>query len=284
MKFSKLLAISLTVASFFNPAQAESCLHKADIDKQSLLIETKIIRERYLVYGLTAITVAHEVYQWVPVLMKVLGKTPVGAPQAEDKTMFQAFKEGLKSFFYTKDGWVSVIHCGLSIGGFVLISKVGEKFVHPDTLHWYVNAYAPYTRTISMMQERLSMLQDPLLEQGSIIATDKEFLRTLYKRLIRQGRSICAYMAYKSRHLDGDDKVVARQAVISMFNAQNDWLSRIGAQLDADNQNYLAINNLLIAYGTDIAFQLNHFSLVEGETTQDRVAVRRQMKAAAADA
>lgn len=276
MKRSKLLILPLVAISLYSPMQAMISLEKADIDKQAALIETKVTRDRYMVYGLTAFGVAHELYQWTPFISGLLG-TSVEAPKPEKESMYQAFKAGMRSLFYTQEGWVSMVQFGLSIGGFVMISKMGEKFAHPDTSYWYVNTYAPYKRTIMLMQERLVMLQDPQLDQMTILA-HKEFLHTLSERLVRQGKLICGYMTYKTKHLDIEEKAIARRAVNCMVKSQNDWLSRINAQLHMENQNYGDISKMLAAYSADITAQLNYFSVVEGESPYDRSVINRQIK------
>jgi hypothetical protein len=268
------------MGSLCNSALAVPCLQKSEIDKQAVRIEAKITRERRIVYCLTTLGIVHELYQWVPLLSGFFGQPSVEAPKKEDSSMFQAFKNGLRSLFYTKEGWVSMAQCGLSVGGFVIISKVSEQFIHPDTLYWYIGAYAPYMRTIKIMQERLSLLQEGSFEQGNI-TTHKEFLRVLYDRLVHQSELICGYMVYKVKHLDNEEKAIGQRAVKTMINSQNDWLKRISLLLDADKQNYEKIQKRLAAYGVDITSQLNHFSVVEGETVYDRSVVRRNVKAAA---
>lgn len=279
MKYSKLLLLPFILASSCNFALEIRSFQKEDVDKKAVLIEAKITRERYMVYALTALGIAHELYQWVPVLSGLLGQTYADMPKKEDTSMFQAFKGGVRALFYTKEGWVSMAQCGLSIGGFVMISKVGERFVHPDTLYWYVSAHAPYMRTIKIMQERLLLLQDPAIEQSKI-AIHKEFLYVLYDRLVRQSELMCGYMVYKTKYLDVEEKAIGQRATNSMVNSQNDWLKRISLQLTADNQNYGEIEKLLVAYGADIASQINHFSVIEGESAYDRSVARRHVKAA----
>jgi len=277
MKYSQLLLLPLILASSSNFAVELRSFQKEDVDKKAALIEAKINRERYMVYGLTALGIVHELYQWVPLLTGLLGQTSADIAKTEDTSMFQAFKAGLRSLFYTKEGWVSVAQCGLSIGGFVMISKVGERFVHPDTLYWYVNAHAPYKRTIKMIQEHLLVLQDASLDCSSI-AIHKDSLDSLYDRLVRQSELICGYMTYKCKYLEDEEKAIGRRALNAMFNSQSDWLKRIALQLAADNQDYGEIEKLLVAYGADIASQLNHFSVIEGETAYDRSAVKKRIR------
>ncbi|HLW73420.1 MAG TPA: hypothetical protein VKR54_05230 [Candidatus Babeliales bacterium] len=276
MKNSNFLFLPLIVAITGSFA-AERPLQMAEINKKAEAIETKLTRERYFVYGLTVLGVAHELYQWFPLLNTIFGANPVEAPVQEKKSLFEAFKSGLNFLFYTQEGWVSMAQSALGIGGFVMISKVGDKLVHPDTLNWYMHTYAPYPRTIELMQERLLELQSVSLNPERR-AAHKEFLHMLYDRLVRQSEAICAYMMYKSKRLAHEEKALAQRSVRSMVSFSNNWLLCIATQLNADNPNYEEISRLIAAYQADVTCHLNHFSIIEGETLRERSAIKRQLQ------
>lgn len=277
MKYSKFLFLPLIVATTCSFATEAPYLQMAEIDKKAVAIETQLTRERYFVYGLTALGVMHELYQWFPLLKTVFGSNPVEAPVQEKKSMFEAFKSGLSFLFYTQEGWVSMAQSALGVGGFVMISKVGDKLVHPDTLTWYVNTYAPYTRTIELMQERLLDLQSASLD-AERRAAHKSFLEMLYDRLVRQSEAICAYMTYKSKRLAAEEKAIAQRSVRNMVSFCNNWLLCIATQLNADNPNYEEISRLIAAYQADVTCHLSHFSIIEGETSRERSAVKKQIQ------
>jgi len=296
MKYSKLLSLSLGLASFCMSANQLPLLKKDAIAKKAVAIQAHIARDRYIVYGITALSIAHELYQWAPLITRYLLNVPQ-APlttvatetlQKEKAPMIQAckaavtslchntaqgFKEGFSFLFYTKDGWVSIANAGMSIGGYLMISKIGDTFIHPDTLHWYVHTYAPYELTIQLMKEASIKLQDPSISVSQKVY-NIQLLEDSVGRLVRHGESICAYMAYKAQRLDDEEKAIAKRAVRCMIKTQNDWLQSISVQLSADSKNYEVLDKLLLGYESAIASQLNHFSVVEGETRAERRAVK----------
>lgn len=288
MQYSKMLSLSF-IFIFFSHVALEARLPfcRTDIDKKAVLIEKQLTRERYIMYCFTGLSIAHELAEWMNLFGGFLGQMFPGASDKGEKpdtpkekmSKWQAFKQALSWLVHTKEGWVSMAQCGLSVGGYYMISKVGEALVHPDTLYWYINARAPYGRTITMMQEQLLALQDLSPDQTDM-TEQNDFMWTLYNRLVRQGELICAYMAYKVKYLDDAEKAIGERAVNIMINSQKNWLERLAGHLKADNQQYEAIEKLLVAYRADISKQLNHFSVIEGETAYDRSVVKRRVKAA----
>ena len=254
-------------------------IDKVIVQKKAVEIETKLTQHRYLVYCLTALGVAHELYKWAPMIRDFYAIRSAGsdAEQKEKLSMWQSFKAGCRYLFYTQDGWVSIAHSGLSIGGFVMISKACEEFVHPDTLRWYINTYAPYHVTIKMMKERIADLQDQSLAQ-EYRKVSEQIVHLSYDRLVRQAELACAYMTYKIKHLDDEEKAIAEKAKTLMIQCQNDWLTRISTQLNAVDHDYSALDTLLDSYEEAIRLQMNHFAAIEGETPRDRAAVKRKIK------
>jgi len=278
VKYQKLLLLPIVLAVFSSIAQDAKIIEQAAVDAKALVIEAKITRDRHIVYCLTALGVARELYQWVPLLRDLYAtNNPQVGPEQEKLSMLQALKAGLSHLFYTQEGWASIVQSGVGIGGFILVSKVCEKFVHPDTIRWYIRNYAPYYLTIKMLKECLSELQDPSISQDRINMCN-EFVHLLYDRLVRQSEAVCAYMTYKAKYLDDEERAIAERGKSLMIKSQNTWLDRIFVELSASSRDYQNINTLIAAYKADIALQINHFSVVEGESQHDRSMTEKQIK------
>jgi hypothetical protein len=249
-------------------SQEPTVLNQTAIDKKSLVIEQKLKRDRFIMYGLTSLSVAHEIYQWVP-LLKDLFSNSSPATEETKLSFLESIKAAAQYLFCTKEGWIAIMQSGVSVGGFILISEMGKKFVHPNTLRWYINAHAPYDITIKMMQDRLMELQDESLreEQQRI---NNEMLHMLSDRLVRQGESMCAFMAYKTKRLDDDEKIVAERAKVLMLRSHNHWLQCINTQLQSSDRDYKTLNILLDAYKNAIQAQADNFGFIEGETGRER--------------
>jgi hypothetical protein len=277
MKYPKLF-LFLTTLIFVNTTFPSVILDQATIDKKALEIEKKLKQDRYMMYALTTIAVAHEIYQWVPLFKELVSLKPATSKTKEDKLgFFASIKAGAQYLFCTKDGWVSLIQSGCSIGGFVVISQMGEKYIHPDTLRWYANAHAPYQLTIKLMQEQLQVLQDQSIDQEQRRISN-EMLHMLYDRLVSQAELMCAYMTYKIKQFDAAEKIVGERAKNALFASHNNWLNRIVEQLNFVECDFKGMEVLLDTYQGVVAAQVNHFALVEGETQRERGAVKRLEK------
>ncbi len=272
MNYAKILSSILLVSAYIS-AHEPLLIKKTAIAQKVVAIETRMARERYVVHSLTALSIAQAIYPWI-VLYK---GSPGQVEQPKRVSFIEACKAGFSNLFYTQEGWVSMMNAGVSLGGSMIISKVCDKFIHPDTLRWYVHSHASYAVTIQMMKDQLVLLHNDSCDAQQI-ADSKKFLHLLYDRLVHQGESMCAYMAYKLQRLDDEEKALAKRAANSMFIAQNNWLQRISDQLRSDTINYHIIDALLIAYEADIAYQLNHFSIIEGETLHDQHVVKQLIK------
>jgi hypothetical protein len=258
-------------------SQETTILNQTNIDKKALIIEQKLKRDRFIMYGLTGLSVAHEVYQWVPLLRDLFSKNSSSATEETKLSFFESIKAAAHYLFYTKEGWIAIMQSGVSVGGFFIICEMGKKFIHPNTLRWYINAHAPYDITIKMMQERLVELQDPSLSLEQL-RINNEMLHLLYDRLVRQGESMCAFMAYKTKRLDDDEKIVAERSKVLMLKSHNDWLQCINVQLQSDNRDYNVLSTLLDAYKNMIQAQADNFAFIEGETGQERRAIKERKK------
>jgi hypothetical protein len=277
MKQSKLFLFLATLI-FVNVSFCSVILEQTVIDKKALEIEKRLKQDRYIMYALTTIAVAHEIYQWVPLLKELMSLKPATDNVAENKLgFFASIKAGAQYLFCTKDGWVSLIQSGCSIGGFIIISQMGEKFIHPDTLRWYINAHAPYQLTIKLMQEQLRILQNPLTDQEQRTVSN-EILRMLYNRLASQAELMCAYVMYKIKQFDAAEKIVGERAKNALFASHDNWLNRIAEQLNSVEYDFKDLELLINEYQKVVAAQVNHFALVEGETQRERSAVKRLEK------
>lgn len=255
-------------------------LDQSVIDKKAIEIEKKLTRERYLMYGFTTIAVAHEIYQWTPVLQFLFGSRSV-VEKKEEISFLNAIKEGARQTFYTKEGWNSLFQSAFSLSlgitGIVIISQMGEQYIHPNTLRWYITAYAPYEVTIKLIKERLRDLRNPFIDQqGSDM--NNEMIHLLYNGLITQAISMSAYMAYKVKSFDVAEKIVGERAKASLLKVHHKWLGDIESQLNSPELDYTQIESLLDAYAQAIGVQVSHFALVEGETRRERAVVKKQMK------
>lgn len=277
MKYSKLF-LFLTTLIFVNTAFSSAILDQTTINKKSLEIEKKLKQDRYMMYALTTIAVAHEIYQWVPLFKELMSLKPAAGKTKEDRLgFFASIKAGAQYLFCTKEGWASLIQSGVGIGGFIVISQMGEKYIHPDTLRWYINAHAPYQLTIKLMQEQLHILQDPSTDEEQRKVSN-EMLQMLYNRLVRQAESMCAYMMYKIKQFDAAEKIVGERAKNAMLASHHNSLNRIVEQLNSAECDLQELELLVDEYQKIVAAQVNHFALVEGETQRDRSAVKRLEK------
>jgi uncharacterized damage-inducible protein DinB len=276
MKYSTK-ALFLSSLIIFGTQSSATILDQSTIDKKALAIEKRLKQERYLMYGLTTIAVAHEIYQWVPMLKDFFAPQSATAEKKPDLSFFQSIKAGAKHLFYTKEGWVSLIQSGFSMGGIVIISQMGEQYIHPDTLRWYINAHAPYQGTIKLMKEQVNNLQDPSidLEQQQI---HNEMVLLLYDRLVHQATLMCAYMTYKVKYLDKAEYIIGERSKNAMLKVHHKWLHDIEEQLNSADRDYAHIDNILVSYENALTAQANHFALIEGETRRERRAIKKQMK------
>ena len=276
MKYS-IKALFLATLIIFNIQSHATILDQSAIDKKALEIETKLTRERYLMYGLTTISVAHELYQWIPMLRDLFSQHASADIKGPDLSFFQSIKAGAKHLFYTKEGWVSLIQSCFSIGGFVVISQMGEHFIHPDTLRWYISMYAPYQVTITLMREQLKDLRNSSIDSEQRQINNKT-LQLLFNRLARQAMLMCAYVTYKVKHLNKSEKIIAESAKSLLLSIHYKWLNDIEEQMRSEDQDYGRIESLLDAYEKAITAQINYFALIEGETRKERADIKKSMK------
>ena len=276
MNYSKY-SLFFTVLIFFSPYSFAITLNHHAIEKKAFEIEKKIKHDRYLMYAFTTVAVVHEICQWAPVFKDLIFGRPAEKEEAPKLSFLQSIKASGEYLFLTKQGWISLIQSSFGFGGFVIISQVGEKFIHPDTLRWYIHACAPYHIAIKLMKEQIDNAQDPSRDQEQH-ALDKEMIGMLNDRLLHHAENMCAYMSYKSKHFNDAEKLVAERSKNSMLKAHTQWLSRIEEELNNFEFNYKKIETLLESYENAIAAQVQHFSLIEGETKREKAAKKRQMK------
>ncbi len=259
---------------FFSVHSHAAILKPSLIEKKALAIGAKISRDRRIMYGVAALSIAHEFYQWAPLLKSFFVKDAgaQGLMPQEKKSMIAAFKAGLRYYFYTENGWSSLIDSGISLGGFMLVSvfceKLCEEYVHSDTLHWYIKAHVPYRTTIEMMQELLLELQDMPIKDDELAAQHFQRLQMLYERLITHSIALCGYMKYKSQLFDDKAQATAQQALDFMIAAQNRGLQKISEQLVAAGGDYSSLMRAITSLEDDNLFYIKHFALLEKEFLQ----------------
>jgi hypothetical protein len=268
---------------FFSVHSHAAILKPLLIEKKALAIGAKISRDRRIMYGVAALSIAHEFYQWAPLLKSFFVKDIATQEliSQEKKSMAAAFKAGLRYYFYTENGWSSLIHSGISLGGFMLVSvfceKLCKEYVHSDTLHWYIKAHVPYRATIEMMQGLLVELQDMPIQDDELAAQYIQRLQMLYERLITHSIALCGYMKYKSQLFDDKAQATAQQALDFMIAAQNRGLQKISEQLASASGDYKGLMKAITSLEDDNLFYIKHFALLEKEFLQDRSSLKQSI-------
>lgn len=304
MLFVKQLTfLALSIIVCFSSTFPCELLTQKEINQQALIIEKKITRDRYIVYGLTALTIANELHQWAPLINRLLfgplapvviapQEAPQQNTQLSEKLSFlqsckshvtsfcsntaQSCKDGVHFLFCTKEGWAAMMQATVTLGSGIVVSNICNTFIHPDTLRWYVHAHAPYALTITMMKEQIDILHNASEAQQKV--NTQQFLHILYDRLVRQSTLMCGYMVYKLKHLEDEEKEVGQRAVRILIAAQNCYLHSIAQQLHAEVVNYQALEKILSKYEEDTNSQVNHFAIIEGETMDERYIVKQRVK------
>ncbi len=264
VKYSKILLLVIAISPLYNSAHELLSLQQSAINKKAVVIEKRMARDRYATYGLNTLRFAYYIYPWIVLFQKGVEFSKKDA--SEKIPMWQAIKASFNHLFWTQEGWTGIAQAGIGVAGSVIASRICDRFIHPDTLRWYVHSHAPYMMTISIMKK----------QQESI--DSKKFLHLLHNRLVRQAEAMCAYEIYKCKHLDDEEKEIAQRAVRTLFTVQQYWLHCIAAQLKSEVIDYQELHTILGQYEAEIRLQLNHFAIIEGETLEDRHAVKQQMK------
>lgn len=298
MKYLKNFLFLITF--IFLPVYSSSfILDQALINKKAIEIEKKITQDRYIMYGLTGMAIAYGIYQWMPMVGTVISPKPalptiientadVAEKQkvAEKLSITQSVKNGMYAvkngtcdvfhdLFCTKESWLSFFQYTLSLTGAGIINQVTEKFMHPDTLRWYIHNHAPYYTTIKLMKERIVNIQDPLVDAEQQKKNSK-MLFLLSGRLMRQAHFMCAYINYKIKCIDGAEKTIGEQVQQSIIKIHTQLLSDIKDQLELANRDFNILEALLDKYQNALDAQINHFALTEGETKKERAAIKKK--------
>jgi|GEM_PF-1574315 hypothetical protein len=289
-----VLCVSLSLS-----AESVRLLNRAEINKKMVSIEKKIVRDTRIMFGLKALAHAQEIYifwslvaplftdntsaQFLPLCIecKARPKAPI-----EEIPFVKALWSGLTTFgnntknlFTTRQGWWTIggwgAYYGTCLAALYVTLRMPDSFIHPDTLRWYVQTYAPYEATMHVMKDAIINLQDQSLDAIQI-SYNKQLLHDSLDRLARYGESICAYMAYKFKQLDEYEQPIAQRAARNLFTYNNAWLKTVSAQCELDNPDYDAMNKLIVGYELAMAAQLKHFYAIEGETKAERRVVMQK--------
>lgn len=263
MKYSKILLVCIAISPLCNSAHELVSLQQSAIQQKSREIEKRMTRDRYATYALTAVRFAHYIYPWVALYEKGVDFSKRDA--SEKIPMWQAIKASFNHLLFTSEGWTAIAQAGIGGASSMIASRICDTFIHPDTLYWYIQSYAPYRLTISLMKKQH-------------IIDSNNFLSILYNRLVHQNEAICAYMIYKSKCLSDEEKELAQRAAQTFFKTQQYWLQHIATQLKADVIDNQTLDALLSEYEDAFRVQINHFAMIEGETLQERYTVKQQMK------
>ena len=264
MKHSKILFLFIAIFPLYNSAQELLSLQQSEINKKAVVVEKRMTFDRYATYGLNVLRFAHYIYPWVALYEKGVDFSKRDA--SEKIPMLQAIKASFNHLLFTSEGWTCIAQAGVGVASSVVASRICDRFIHPDTLRWYIHSHAPYMLTINIMKKQ---------QQTS---ESKEFLYLLYNRLVRQVEAICAYQMYKCKCLDDEEKEIGQRAMRTMFTVQQYWLCSIEKQLKAEVIDYQELHTMLSDYEKAIRIQLNHFSIIEGETLEERYVVKQQVK------
>lgn len=297
MKNLKLSLFSTIIFFFAIPSHAV-VLDQAFITKKAVSIEAKIKQDRYIMYGLTGFAIAYGIYQWMPMMTTVMVSKPalpvvieIKPDNAENQKtpekffVIQSVKNGMQKIkdgtcevfhdlFCTKESWLSFLQYTLSLTGAGIINQVTEKFMHPDTLRWYIHNHVPYYTTIKLMKERIVGVQDPLVDVQEQKVNNRMLL-LLQQRLMRQAHAMCAYIEYKIKNIDQAEKGIAQEAQQSIIKIHEEFLADIKRELSVENPDFTKIELLLDTYQDQLDLFINHFALSEGETKKERAASKK---------
>jgi hypothetical protein len=221
---------------------------------------------------------------WMPLLMKsAQSASTAEQPKKvipEDKKTSKPFslsdsiKSGLYScasgtynvfhdVFCTKESWVSFFQFTFSQTAAGILMHAAKEHMHPDTLRWYIYAYAPYHKTIELMKEAMDDVHNQVP------------LSFFYQRLVDHAEGMSGYMMYKIKHLDNAEKKIAEQAKNALIVIHAKYLNEIKNQLDAESADFLILETL-DDYQKAVTKQVNHFALAEGETPQQKASAKKR--------
>jgi hypothetical protein len=288
----KLLLLTLFCAM---PISSQM-LHHLDqdvIDKKVIAIDKMITRQRYAKAFFTALGVAYTLYLFLPPVYnlfqnpvdKALDGIDVPKKPMQKRPFREVFVEDCKNFgantkdlLCTKAGWWRMAKGGLffcgQVGMYHVMQKVADEVQHPDTLYWYLQAKVPYKKTTAMIKKMVHRLQYEILTDQQT-QHDLSMLQLSCNQLAHYGESICAYMMYKGKELEeSNQRDMAQAAARYLFNYHNDWLRSLSRQLEAEKSDYQKISEMIVSYESELAYQLKNFASIEGETKEDRRAVK----------
>jgi hypothetical protein len=288
-------------------------LHHLDqdaIDKKVIAIDKMITRQRYAKAFFIALGVAYTLYLCLPPLYNFfqnpvdkaidVPKEPMQIQNPVDKALDgidvpqkpiqkrpfrEVFVEDCKNFgantkdlLCTKAGWWRMAKGGLFSCGQVCMYHVMQKMVnevqYPDTLYRYLQSKVPYKKTTAMIKKMVHRLQYEILTDQQT-QHDLSMLQLSCNQLAHYGESICAYMMYKGKELEeSNQRDMAQAAARYLFNYHNDWLRSLSRQLEAEKSDYQKISEMIVSYESELAYQLKNFASIEGETKEDRRAVK----------
>ncbi len=176
---------------------------------------------------------------------------------------------GVKNLFFSKDGWFILF--GL-LGGTV-VQKLVNRYIHPDTLHWFVYAHVPYKRTVRLMDGFVEKCEDEQL-----LKTQKKFyhesLINAANQLVEYVEKMCGYIAYKSDSLPGIQRTTGYSIGRYIFNRTNDWSREITKLFNKKDINYQVVKTSITGFVIELKQQLEHFASIESESEEDRLRVK----------
>ncbi len=276
MHHNILLRGSILIMFLSVSAENIRLLERQEIDKKAIKIEKKLIRDKFFLSVLTVGGYIQSIYVFISLLTQYFADN--SSTQSIHDTCPNCVKKVAEVVIPVteipmKQKWAGIIgqfivYHGSMLGVSFILSRVADSLIHPDTLRWYIHAYVPYVSTIEDMKRVIFNLQDQFLDKKTIIYK-RELLKGSLIRLARYGELICAYMAYKIKHLDAAEQEIALKTSAYLFDYYNDWLIDMNVLCEVDSLDYNRMNALIKLYEITITSQLRHFYAIEGETKID---------------
>ena len=262
--------------------------------EQSRKIRTMISRHRYMVTGLGIMGAVSEISFLMPFFTgnpAPESAKPVSVNAPSDTTWSQAIMgfpaamwDGVKTtgsnalwLFTTPDGLkrftLAALGIGSQIGAMHIMSKLAERIQHPDTLRWYLYAHVPYDSAFDVMKAALKKLEDPALSHEQM-RYNMIFLELAAKRLTHYVEDVGAYMMYKSRELEKAQRLMVKFVIDDVVESHNAWLQKMYEQFSAPVPQDAILRHLVNAYEADLVAKFNHFSMIEGESREQKRAMK----------
>lgn len=255
-------------------------LNQEAIDAKTVTIEKMVQQHRYAVFGLTALAFAQQIPTLVPALLsmfnliKNIDFNAKNEEKIEDKTKLEqvgflrALSRGMGYAFLTGEGWGIMLRFVASgVASHFIVQKIEQQFYHPDSLGWYINTQVPYIKTLIGIKDIVKKMESGVIDLRAK-QHNYDILCALCEQLIVQAEDVCAYIAYKTNLLEGNQKVMAERTGRYLLNYYNEAFAQIGIALGRAEVDYNEIKRILALYQSELKYQRKIFSAIELESTE----------------